>query len=121
MDHSRQFLDGSYGLKLKEEIKIKSEKLAEPPPQKLTKALPVPSEGQKKRRGGKRACKAKEAHAQTELKKLTNRLRFGEIEEEVGLFDKTKGLGMLGSSSGRVGVNQGESRTKAKMSKANKN
>ncbi|EGF98727.1 uncharacterized protein MELLADRAFT_40702 [Melampsora larici-populina 98AG31] len=121
MDHSRQFLDGSYGLKLKEEIKIKLEKLAEPPPQKLTKALPVPSEGQKKRRGGKRARKAKEAHAQTELKKLTNRLRFGEIEEEVGSFDETKGLGMLGSSSGRVRVNQGESRTKAKMSKANKN
>ncbi|KAG0146864.1 hypothetical protein CROQUDRAFT_656855 [Cronartium quercuum f. sp. fusiforme G11] len=121
MDHSRQFLDGSYGLKLKEEIKLKLEKLAEPPPQKLTKALPVPSEGQKKRRGGKRARKAKEAHAQTELKKLTNRLRFGEIEEEVGSFDETKGLGMLGSSSGRVRVNQGESRTKAKMSKANKN
>ncbi|KAI9624421.1 hypothetical protein KEM48_009004 [Puccinia striiformis f. sp. tritici PST-130] len=91
MDHSRQFLDGSYGLKLKEEIKTKLEKLAEPPPQKLTKALPVPSEGPKKRRGGKRARKAKEAHAQTELKKLTNRLRFGEAEEEIGSFDETKG------------------------------
>ncbi|KAH9816507.1 U4/U6 small nuclear ribonucleoprotein Prp31 [Melampsora americana] len=121
MDQSRQFLDGSYGAQLREEIQIKLEKLAEPPPQKLTKALPVPSEGQKKRRGGKRARKAKEAHAQTELKKLTNRLRFGEIEEEVGSFDETKGLGMLGSSSGRVRVNQGESRSKAKMSKANKN
>ncbi|POW06164.1 hypothetical protein PSHT_10484 [Puccinia striiformis] len=99
-------LDGSYGLKLKEEIKTKLEKLAEPPPQKLTKALPVPSEGPKKRRGGKRARKAKEAHAQTELKKLTNRLRFGEAEEEIGSYDETKGLGMLGgNATGKVRLN----------------
>ncbi|OAV88633.1 hypothetical protein PTTG_08470 [Puccinia triticina 1-1 BBBD Race 1] len=122
MDHSRQYLDGSYGMKLKEEIKIKLEKLAEPPPQKLTKALPVPSEGPKKRRGGKRARKAKEAHAQTELKKLTNRLRFGEAEEEIGSFDETKGLGMLGgNATGKVRLNAGESRSRAKLSKANKN
>ncbi|POW00477.1 hypothetical protein PSTT_13124 [Puccinia striiformis] len=122
MDHSRQFLDGSYGLKLKEEIKTKLEKLAEPPPQKLTKALPVPSEGPKKRRGGKRARKAKEAHAQTELKKLTNRLRFGEAEEEIGSFDETKGLGMLGgNATGKVRLNGAESRSRAKLSKSNKN
>ncbi|CAH7671402.1 U4/U6 small nuclear ribonucleoprotein Prp31 [Phakopsora pachyrhizi] len=121
MDHSRQFLDGSYGSKLKEEIQLKLEKLAEPPPQKLTKALPVPSEGPKKRRGGKRARKAKEAHAQTELKKLTNRLRFGEAEEEIGSYDETKGLGMLGGSTGKVRLNNGEIRSKAKLSKANKN
>jgi U4/U6 small nuclear ribonucleoprotein PRP31 len=109
-------------MKLKEEIKTKLEKLAEPPPQKLTKALPVPSEGPKKRRGGKRARKAKEAHAQTELKKLTNRLRFGEAEEEIGSFDETKGLGMLGgNATGKVRLNGGESRSRAKLSKANKN
>lgn len=122
MDHSRQYLDGSYGMKLKEEIKMKLEKLAEPPPQKLTKALPVPSEGPKKRRGGKRARKAKEAHAQTELKKLTNRLKFGEAEEEIGSFDETKGLGMLGgSSTGKVRLSGGETRSRAKLSKASKN
>ncbi|KAI9614449.1 hypothetical protein H4Q26_009605 [Puccinia striiformis f. sp. tritici PST-130] len=85
---------GSYGLKLKEEIKTKLEKLAEPPPQKLTKALPVPSEGPKKRRG----------------------------EEEIGSFDETKGLGMLGgNATGKVRLNGAESRSRAKLSKSNKN
>lgn len=49
-----------------------------------------------------RARKAKEAYAQTELRKLQNRMAFGEAEEEVGAFDETKGLGMLGSATGKV-------------------
>ena len=58
------------------------------------------------------ARKAKEAYAQTELRKLTNRMAFGEAEEEVGAFDETKGLGMIGVGTGRVRANLGEAKTR---------
>jgi U4/U6 small nuclear ribonucleoprotein PRP31 len=85
-----------------------------------------------------RARKAKEAYAQTELRKLQNRMVFGEAEEEVGAFDETKGLGMIGVASGKVRAGMGEVKSKgillypiseaasyacpsiAKLSKANK-
>jgi hypothetical protein len=57
-----------------------------------------------------RARKAKEAHAQTELRKLQNRMVFGEAEEEVGAFDQTKGMGMIGS--GKVRAGPGEIKSK---------
>lgn len=57
-----------------------------------------------------RARKAKEAYAQTELRKLQNRMAFGEAEEEVGAFDQTKGLGMLGSGKIRAGLGEAKSR-----------
>lgn len=121
MDIQRAYPDGSYGEKAVEDLERKLEKLAEPPPAKITKALPVPVEGgNKKRRGGKRARKAKEAHAMTELQKLQNRMVFGEEEEEAAAFDETMGLGMAGSSSGKMRQLAGEARTKAKMSKSNK-
>lgn len=58
------------------------------------------------------ARKAKEAYAQTELRKLQNRMAFGEAEEEVGAFDQTKGLGMIGIGAGKVraGVADAKSR-----------
>jgi U4/U6 small nuclear ribonucleoprotein PRP31 len=45
---------GSYGANLLSDINKKLDKLVEPPPAKVTKALPVPTEGPKKRRGGQR-------------------------------------------------------------------
>jgi U4/U6 small nuclear ribonucleoprotein PRP31 len=59
-----------------------------------------------------RARKAKEAYATTELRKLQNRMAFGEAEEEVGAFDETKGLGMIGSSSGKIRASAGEAKSK---------
>jgi hypothetical protein len=58
------------------------------------------------------ARKAKEAYAQTELRKMTNRMAFGEAEEEVGAFDETKGLGMIGVGTGKVRANLGEAKTR---------
>ncbi|KAI0092439.1 Nop domain-containing protein [Irpex rosettiformis] len=118
MDLERQRRDGSYGEDLREKIEKHIDRLAAPPPTKITKALPIPNDGPKKRRGGKRARKAKEAYAQTELRKLQNRMAFGEAEEEVGAFDQTKGLGMIGSGKVRAGT--GEAKSRAKLSKANK-
>ncbi|KAJ7667840.1 hypothetical protein DFH06DRAFT_231229 [Mycena polygramma] len=120
MDLERQRRDGSYGESLRDKIDKHIDRLAAPPPSKVTKALPIPGDGPKKRRGGKRARKAKEAYAQTELRKLQNRMAFGEAEEEVGAFDQTKGMGMIGATSGSVRAGLGESKSRAKMSKANK-
>ncbi|KAI9001305.1 Nop domain-containing protein [Trametes punicea] len=118
MDLERQRRDGSYGQQLREKIEKHIDRLAAPPPTKIVKPLPIPNDGPKKRRGGKRARKAKEAYAQTELRKLQNRMAFGEPEEEVGAFDQTKGLGMIGT--GKVRANVGEAKSRAKLSKANK-
>ncbi|KAJ3789686.1 hypothetical protein GGU10DRAFT_342576 [Lentinula aff. detonsa] len=118
MDLERQKRDGSFGEQLRDKILKHVDRLAAPPPAKVVKALPVPNDGPKKRRGGKRARKAKEAYAQTELGKLQNRMAFGEAEQEVGAFDQTKGLGMIGSGKVRAGA--GDTRNKAKMSRINK-
>ncbi|KAI0751455.1 Nop domain-containing protein [Daedaleopsis nitida] len=110
MDLERQRRDGSYGLQLRDKIEKHIDRLAAPPPGKIVKALPIPNDGPKKRRGGKRARKAKEAYAQTELRKLQNRMAFGEAEEEVGAFDQTRGLGMIGTGKVRAGVGEAKSR-----------
>jgi U4/U6 small nuclear ribonucleoprotein PRP31 len=120
MDLERQQRDGAYGEELREKIEKHIDRLAAPPPSKVTKALPIPNDGPKKRRGGKRARKAKEAYAQTELRKLQNRMVFGEAEEEVGAFDQTKGLGMIGVGTGKVRAGAGDAKSRAKLSKANK-
>ncbi|KDR83555.1 hypothetical protein GALMADRAFT_235772 [Galerina marginata CBS 339.88] len=120
MDLERSRRDGSYGDSLRDKIDKHIDRLAAPPPSKVVKALPIPGDGPKKRRGGKRARKAKEAYAQTELRKLQNRMAFGEAEEEVGAFDETKGLGMIGAGTGKVRAGLGEAKSRAKMSKANK-
>jgi U4/U6 small nuclear ribonucleoprotein PRP31 len=120
MDLERQNRDGSYGKSLLELIEKHIDRLAAPPPSKVVKALPIPNDGPKKRRGGRRARKVKEASAQTELRKLQNRMAFGEAEEEVGAFDQTKGLGMIGVGTGKVRAGLGEINSKAKLSKANK-
>lgn len=118
------FRDGSYGQKLYEELSKKLEKLLEPPPQKLEKVLPVPKEGSggKKRRGGRKARKAKERNGMTELRKMQNRMEFGKQEEEAFGYDESVGLGMINSnSSGKVRAQGAEERSKGKISKANKN
>lgn len=121
---------GTYGESLRDKIEKHIDRLAAPPPSKVVKALPIPNDGPKKRRGGKRfvlvcnvnyfhhnlrhfsARKAKEAYAQTELRKLQNRMSFGEAEQEVGAFDQTKGLGMIGVGTGKVRAGLGEEKTR---------
>lgn len=54
MDVAATSIDGSFGLDMKEKLEREMERLARPAPNKVTKALPRPDEGPKKRRGGKR-------------------------------------------------------------------
>ena len=44
-------------------------------------------------------------------------MAFGEAEDEVGAFDETKGLGMIGSASGKVRANVGEIKSKGTFQK----
>lgn len=116
MDANRSHQDGDFGFSALEDLQKKLDKLSEPPPKKVTKALPKPNEGPSKKRGGKRARKEKEAYAMTELRKLQNRVKFGEEELEDGAFDETKGLGMIGTSSTRLRASMGEDRSKGPSS-----
>jgi U4/U6 small nuclear ribonucleoprotein PRP31 len=61
------------------------------------------------------ARKAKEAYAQTEMRKLQNRMVFGEAEEEVGAFDQTKGLGMIGVGTGKVRAGMGDAKSRGPL------
>jgi U4/U6 small nuclear ribonucleoprotein PRP31 len=54
VDSAHEALDGSVGYKFRDEIVEKIEKWQEPPPTKDVKALPVPDEAPKKKRGGRR-------------------------------------------------------------------
>jgi U4/U6 small nuclear ribonucleoprotein PRP31 len=116
------------------------EKLVAPPPNKGPRALPAPDEKPARKRGGKpsssdfrvfeyyltqlgrRARKAKEATAMTDLRIAQNRMVFGKEEKEVGYGtgETTAGLGMIGQSTdGRVRATQIDQRTRAKLSKKN--
>lgn len=115
--------DGSNGLLLKNDTLARLEKLTEPPPNKGPRALPAPDDKPSRKRGGRRARKAKEATAMTDLRKAQNRMAFGKEEREVGYGtgEGTKGLGMIGQANeGRIRSQQIDQRTKAKLSKSNK-
>ena len=113
--------DGSNGEQLRSDCLDRLEKLTEPPPNKGARALPAPDDKPSRKRGGRRARKAKEATAMTELRKEQNRMAFGKEEKEVSFADGSKGLGMIGQANdGRVRAAQTDSRTRAKLSKNNK-
>lgn len=123
VDRTHSSSDGSTGEELKQACLERLDKLTEPPPNKGPRALPAPDDKPSRKRGGRRARKAKEQTAMTELRKAQNRMAFGKEEKEVGYGtgEGTKGLGMIGQTNeGRIRALQIDSRTKAKLSKNNK-
>jgi U4/U6 small nuclear ribonucleoprotein PRP31 len=115
--------DGSTGEELKSQCLERLEKLTEPPPNKGPRALPAPDDKPARKRGGRRARKAKEATAMTDLRKAQNRMAFGKEESEVGYGtgEGTKGMGMIGAQNdGRIRNLQIDKRTAAKLSQKNK-
>lgn len=115
--------DGSLGEELEQQCFQRLEKLTEPAPNTGVRALPAPDDKPSRKRGGRRARKAKEAIAMTELRKAQNRVAFGKEEQEVGFGtgEGTVGLGMLGQKTdGRIRATQIDQRTRAKLSKSNK-
>lgn len=123
VDRTHSSPDGSTGEELKASCLERLEKLTEPPPNKGARALPVPDDKPSRKRGGRRARKAKEATAMTELRKAQNRMAFGKEEKEVGYGtgDGTVGLGMIGQANdGKIRNLQVDQRTRAKLSAKNK-
>jgi U4/U6 small nuclear ribonucleoprotein PRP31 len=114
--------DGSNGEQLRQDCLDRLDKLTEPPPNRGVKALPAPDDKPSRKRGGRRARKAKEATAMTDLRKAQNRMAFGKEEKEVGYGtgEETVGMGMIGAANeGRIRSLQIDQRTKAKLSKKN--
>lgn len=103
VDAYHEIADSSLGESYRNEILKKLDKIQEPPPLKAMKALPVPQETRKKRRGGQRHRKLKERFEVTDLAKLKNRVKFGEAQQE----DETMGVeyGLLGNNdNGKIRV-----------------
>jgi U4/U6 small nuclear ribonucleoprotein PRP31 len=122
VDRVHESPDGSTGEELKSACIERLEKLTEPPPNRGARALPAPDDKPSRKRGGRRARKAKEATAMTDLRKQQNRMAFGKEEKEVGYGtgEGTKGLGMIGmEGDGRVRATAVDQRTRAKLSKKN--
>ena len=122
VDASGESRDGSIGERFREEVEKRMDKLKEPPPNNGPKALPAPDDKLSRKRGGRRARKAKEATATTELSKARNRMAFGKEEAEIGYGagDGSVGLGMIGQSNeGKIRAMQIDQRTKAKLGKKN--
>lgn len=92
--------DDSVGRQFREAMLRTIARWQEPPPARTAKVLPVPDEGPKKRRGGRRARALKERYGLTDVRQAANRVAFGHAEEEVTVDDETVGLGMLGGKSG---------------------
>ena len=122
VDRVHESPDGSTGEELKQACLERLEKLTEPPPNRGARALPAPDDKPSRKRGGRRARKAKEATAITDLRKQQNRLAFGKEEKEVGYGtgEGTKGLGMIGmEGDGRIRGTQVDQRTRARLGKKN--
>jgi U4/U6 small nuclear ribonucleoprotein PRP31 len=123
IDRTHESRDGSAGEDLKASCLDRLEKLALPPPNQRQRALPAPDDKPSRKRGGRRARKAKEATAMTELRKAQNRMAFGKEEKEVGYGtgEGTVGLGMIGQANdGRIRNTQIDQRTRAKLSAKSK-
>ncbi|TPX17456.1 uncharacterized protein E0L32_003099 [Thyridium curvatum] len=115
--------DGREGEELREACLERLDKLQEKPLNKGQRALPAPDDKPARKRGGRRARKAKEAVAMTELRKAQNRMAFGKEEKEVGYGtgDSTAGMGMIGAAQdGRIRGAQIDQRTRARLSQKSK-
>lgn len=122
IDQAHQAPNGEQGLEFLEQAEKRIAKLSEAPPNKGVRALPAPDDKPARKRGGRRARKAKEATAVTDLRKAQNRMAFGKEEAEVGYGagDSTRGMGMIGAQDdGRIRSQQIDQRTRAKLSKKN--
>lgn len=122
IDQAHESPNGEQGLVFYDQVEKRINKLSEAPPNSGVRALPAPDEKPARKRGGRRARKAKEATAVTDLRKAQNRMVFGKEEAEVGYGtgDSTKGMGMIGAQDdGRIRAMQVDDKTRAKLSKKN--
>jgi len=108
---------GLVGQGFRDDIEVRATKLAEPAPGKVVKALPVPPESSGKRRGGRRLRKMKERYGMTQMRQLSNRVRFG--QEEDMSSDGLLGVGMLskGQQNGKIKISAKEQKLLSEKNK----
>ena len=108
INKSRLSTKENYGNELKKLIADKVDKIKNDVQPILKKPLPRPDDKPSKKRGGKRVRGIKKKFELTEVRKLKNRMKFGEPEAEYR--DTGIGFGMLGvggiGSSLRVTINK---------------
>ena len=107
-DNDKLEKEEKYGNELKKLIEEKVEKIKNDVQPILKKPLPRPDDKPSRKRGGKRVRGIKKKFELTEVRKLKNRMKFGEPEAEYR--DTGIGFGMLGiggnGSSLRVTINK---------------
>lgn len=87
---------GSDGVKFRESIENRLEKLQDIPKARTHRALPVPEEKKKARRGGKRVRKMKERLAMTDIRKQQNKMDMSLEGGEYG--DSAMGMDNIGNN-----------------------
>mmetsp|Transcript_8881 Transcript_8881/g.16648 ORF Transcript_8881/g.16648 Transcript_8881/m.16648 type:complete len:519 (-) Transcript_8881:1611-3167(-) len=92
--------NGDEGKRFRKEIEDKFEKLQAPNKAKTKKALPIPEEKRKSKRGGKRVRRFKERFAMTEMRAQQNKMNFKIDEGEYGDSAMGVDMGMLSSAAG---------------------
>ena len=101
-------IEENYGNELKKLIEEKVEKIKNDVQPILKKPLPRPDDKPSRKRGGKRVRGIKKKFELTEVRKLRNRMKFGEPEAEYR--DTGVGFGMLGIGGNgatlRVAINK---------------
>lgn len=103
VDSYKNFPNGEEGRKLRRDIEEKMEALLMPQKAKTAKALPIPEEKKRSKRGGKRVRKWKERYAMTDIRKAQNKMGFSSMQDEYG--DSAMGVdtGLVGTKdSGRL-------------------
>uniref|UniRef100_A0A2P2HWN6 U4/U6 small nuclear ribonucleoprotein Prp31 n=1 Tax=Hirondellea gigas TaxID=1518452 RepID=A0A2P2HWN6_9CRUS len=119
IDSLRSYADGSQGLRLREEIEKKVDKMLEPPPVKAIKPLPPPIDVPGKKRGGRSVRKMKERMAVTDFRKAANRMTFGEMEEDTYQDDLGYTRGQIGKGgAGRIRKVMVDEKTRVRLSKS---
>ncbi|RLN71159.1 hypothetical protein BBJ28_00000212 [Nothophytophthora sp. Chile5] len=88
--------EGVVGARFRSELVGKMDKWQEPQKAKTKKALPIPDEKPRRKRGGKRYRKMKERLQMTDVRREINRQSFATADEEYG--DNAMGI-----TSGRLG------------------
>lgn len=103
IDSYQSNYDTTQGERLKIEVEERLEKEQDPHTARTKKALPIPEEKKRSKRGGKRVRKMKERYMVTELGKQQNKMTFSTDVGEYGDSAMGTDKGMVGSKdSGRI-------------------
>eukprot|EP00123_Amoebidium_parasiticum_P012768 comp21559_c0_seq1/m.30094 comp21559_c0_seq1/g.30094 ORF comp21559_c0_seq1/g.30094 comp21559_c0_seq1/m.30094 type:complete len:494 (-) comp21559_c0_seq1:53-1534(-) len=118
VDACHEAPDGRLGLEFRADIEKKLDKMQEPPPPKKPKPLPKPDDPIRKKRAGKRVRRQKEKWGPSQLHREANRMKFGEIQEDVLQTKIGYNTGMMGKGgSGRIRAPTIDDKTKTTISK----